>query len=84
MRRKGKGAKVKKFSSLMNAALLERTKKQAVQNGQTMRFILEAALRHYIEVVVPSTQGVHSDSLHHLRASAKRNAGLLRRLAQAE
>jgi hypothetical protein len=84
MRKRGKRVKVKKFSSLMNAALLEQVKKQAAQNGQTVRFLLEAAIRHYVEVVVPSSQGVHSDALHHLRASAKRNAGLMRLLAKAE
>lgn len=84
MRKRSKRPRVKKFSSLMNAALLEQVKKQAAQNGQTVRFLLEAAIRHYVEVVLPSAQGVHSDALRHLRASARRNAGLLRRLAQAK
>lgn len=74
----------KKFSSLMSKPLLEKLKRQADANGQSVRFLLEAAVRHYLEVVVPSTHGVHADALKHLRASAARNEGLLRRLAKAE
>ena len=73
----------KKFSSLMSKALLERLKRQADQNGQSVRFLLEAAVRHYLEVVVPSAGSVHSDALRHLRASAARNDELLKRLAKA-
>ena len=77
-------AATKKFSSLMSKTLLGQLKRQAQQNGQSVRFLMEAAVRHYLEVVLPSAQGVHSDALLHLRASAKRNAGLLKRLARAE
>lgn len=84
MRKRGKQGKVKKFSSLMNAALLERMKKQAAQNGQTMRFILEAALRHYIEVVVPSSQGAHPDIVQRGRRAMEKHDRALHLLAKAE
>jgi hypothetical protein len=84
MRKRGKGAKVKKFSSLMNAALLDEVRKQAAQNGQTVRFLLEAAVRHYVEVVVPSSQGVHPDIVQRGRRAIERHDRALHLLAKAE
>lgn len=77
-------ATTKKFSSLMNKSLLEQMKRQADRNGQSVRFVLESAVRHYLEVVVLSARGVHADATKHLRASMLRNDGLLKRLAKAE
>ena len=74
----------KKFSSLMSKPLLDRLKKQADQNGQSVRFVLERAVEHYLEVVVLSSRGIHTDAVRHLRSSAARNEGLLKRLAKAE
>lgn len=84
MRKCSKGPKVKKFSSLMNAALLEQVKKQAAQNGQTVRFLLEAAIRHYVEVVVPSSQGAHPDIVHRARRAIEKHDRALHLLAKAE
>ncbi|MGH9794624.1 MAG: hypothetical protein ACRD5G_07625 [Candidatus Acidiferrales bacterium] len=74
----------KKFSSLMSKALLERLKRQAEQNGQSVRFVMEAAIRHYLEVVVPSTQGAHSDIVQRGRQAIEKHDRLLHLLAKAE
>jgi hypothetical protein len=80
----GKAAKTKKFSSLMNAALLERLKKQAERNGQSVSFLLEAAVRHYLGTVVPSSQQVRPEIVALGEESIRDNMDLLRRLAKAK
>lgn len=84
MPRRAKKPKVKKFSSLMNAALLEQVRKLAAQNGQTVRFLLEAAIRHYVEVVLPSSQGAHPDIVRRGRRAIEKHHRALHLLAKAE
>ena len=76
--------RVRKFSSLMSKPLLEKLRKQADQNGQSVRFVIEKAVEHYLEVVVPSSQTVRPEVLAHLKASISQNEGLLKRLAKAK
>ncbi len=82
-RNKGK-SEVRKFSSLMSVHLFAALQKQAAQNGQSVRFVLESAIRHYLEVVTPSGETVNPRAQRLLRASATRNDELLKRLAKAK
>ncbi len=75
---------VKKFSSLMSASLLRAIQERAARNGQTVRFVLEAAVKHYLEVVTPSGEAVNPRAASLLDASIRRNDDLLKRLAKAK
>lgn len=75
---------VRKFSSLMSEPLLRAVQEQAVRNGQTMRFVLECAVKHYLEVVTPSGEVVNPRAAALLKASIARNDDLLKRLAKAK
>ena len=49
---------VRKFSSLMKKPLLDQLKKEASLNGQSVRYLLEQAVEHYLKVVLPSVRPV--------------------------
>ena len=74
----------KKFSSLMSDRLLKQLRREADKSGHSMRFVLERAVQHYLEVVVPSSETIRPEVVAHLKASIARNDGLLRRLAKAK
>lgn len=71
-----------KFSSLMNQALLEKLRREAEVNGQSVRFLLENAVRYYLEVVLPYARGVRPEILKHIQDSFVENQDLIRRLAK--
>ncbi|HZR27391.1 MAG TPA: hypothetical protein VFA71_01320 [Terriglobales bacterium] len=54
----------------------------AKQNGQSQRFLLEKALEHYIQFVVPSQGTVRPEVMAHFRRSTDKNRELHRRLAR--
>jgi hypothetical protein len=72
-----------KFSSLMSRVLLERLRREAESNGQSVRFLLENAVKHYLEVVLPYARGVRPEVLPHIEASFVENQELIRRLAKS-
>lgn len=57
--------------------------KIAQENGQSQRFVLEKALKHYIEFVVPSQGTVRPEIMAHFRQSTDKNRELHRRLAKS-
>ena len=77
-------AAAEKFSSIMSKALLAKLRKHAEQNGQSTRFVLENAVKHYLEVVVPSAAFVRPGFDEMLKAAVTRHDGLLKRLAKAK
>ena len=54
----------------------------AKENGQSQRFLLEKAIRHYIQLVVPSQRTVRPEVLEHFRQSTDKNRNLHRLLAR--
>lgn len=80
----GKAAKAKKFSSLMNPALLGRLRKQAKKNGQPVRFVLEHAVEHYLNTMVPSAQQVRPEIITMGEESIRENMDLMKRLSKAK
>jgi hypothetical protein len=80
----GKTAKAKKFSSLMNPTLLGRLKRQAKKNGQPVRHVLEHAVEHYLDTVVPSAQQVRPEIIAFGEESIRDNRDLMKRLAKAK
>lgn len=74
--------KTKKIGLEMDAQLYARLSKVADQNGQSRRFLLEKALEHYLEIVVPSQGTVRPEFMKHVRGSVEKNRKLLQLLAQ--
>ena len=54
----------------------------AQENGQSQRYLLEKAMRHYIEFIAPSQNTVRPEVMNHFRRSTVKNRELHRRLAQ--
>ncbi len=54
----------------------------AKENGQSQRFLLEKALEHYIQFVIPSRNTVRKEVMDHFHRSTEKNRELHRRLAQ--
>ncbi|MGH9789579.1 MAG: hypothetical protein ACRD5W_00090 [Candidatus Acidiferrales bacterium] len=77
-------ATAKKFSSVMSKSLLDRMKKQAERNGQSVRFVLERAVEHYLDVVVPSSEKVRPEIIAFGEESIRDNMDLMKRLAKAK
>lgn len=75
--------RVRKFSSLMSEPLYRALQERAHQNGQPVRFVLENAVRHYLEVVLPYAMNVRPEVLRHMEQSFVDNQELMRRLAKA-
>lgn len=73
-----------KFSSVMNSRLLARLKKQADRNGQSLRFALEKAVTHYLDVVVPSAQNIRPEVLKYADETIAEYEDLMKRLAKAK
>ncbi len=74
--------RTRKIGLEMNAQLYAKLSKVAERNGQSRRFLLEKALEHYLEVVVPSQSTVRPDVMKHFRRSTEKNRRLHQLLAQ--
>ena len=46
----------------------------AKENGQSQRFLLEKAIRHYIQFVVPSQRTVRPEVMAHFRRSTEKRS----------
>ncbi len=55
----------------------------AEQYGHTQRYLLEKAMRHYIEFIAPTKNSVRPEVMNHFRRSTNRNRELHKSLAQA-
>ena len=72
----------RKIGLEMDAKLYAKLSKVAERNGQSRRFLLEKALEHYLEVVVPSQSMVRPEVMKHFRRSTEKNRKLHQLLAQ--
>ena len=59
----------KKIELELDARLYAQLSKLAKENGQSRRFLLERALEHYIQFVVPSQGTVRPEIMAHFRRS---------------
>ncbi len=75
---------VRKFSSLMKKPLLDQLKKEASLHGQSVRYLLEQAVEHYLKVVLPSVRPVRPEVLKHIEASFEEHKELIKRLAKSK
>ena len=72
----------KKIGLEMDTRLYEELSKLAKKNGQSRRFLLEKALEHYLQFVVPSQGTVRPEVLSHFRRSTDKNRKLHELLAK--
>ncbi|MGH9803936.1 MAG: hypothetical protein ACRD4D_02095 [Candidatus Acidiferrales bacterium] len=72
----------RKIGLEIDARLYAHLDKVARQNGQSRRFLLEKALKHYLEVVVPSAGTVRPQVMAHFRQSVSKNRKLMELLAE--
>ena len=54
----------------------------AQENGQSQRYLLEKAMRHYIQFIAPSQSTVRPEVMTHFRRSVDKNRELHKRLAR--
>ena len=72
----------RKIGLEIDARLYDNLAKVAEANGQSRRYLLEQAVKFYLETVVPSQGTVRPEVLAHYRQSARKNRKLLGLLAQ--
>lgn len=72
----------RKIGLEMNARLYGELSKLAKENGQSRRFLLEKALEHYLQFVVPSQSTVRPEVMNHFRRSTDKNRKLHELLAK--
>lgn len=72
----------KKIGLEMDARLYQQLSQLARQNGQSRRFLLEKALEHYLQFVVPSQSTVRPEVMSHFRRSTDKNRKLHQLLAK--
>jgi len=72
----------KKIGLEMDARLYAELSKLAKKNGQSRRFLLEQAIQHYLEFVVPSQSTIRPEVMKHFRRSVEKNRKLYELLAK--
>jgi predicted transcriptional regulator len=72
----------KKLGLEIDAGLYGRLSRIAKSNGQSRRFLLEEALRLYLEALASSETEIRPQVMAAYRESVHKNRDLLRRLAQ--
>ena len=76
-----KAATTRKIGLEMDSRLYARLSKVARDNGQRKSFLLEQAVRHYLDVVVPSQSTIRPEVMAHFRRSTDKNRKLHQLLA---
>ena len=77
-----KMAASRKIGLEMSAKLYSELSKVAKRNGQSRRFLLEKAVEHYLEFVIPSQGTIRPEVLKHFRRSTEKNRKLHELLAK--
>lgn len=72
----------RKLGLEIDARLYAHLDQVAKTNGQTRRFLLEKALKHYLDVVVPSQGTIRPEVMAHFRRSVDKNRKLMELLAR--
>jgi len=72
----------RKIGLEMDTRLYAELSRLAKENGQSRRFLLEKALEHYLQFVVPSQGTVRPDVMSHFRRSTDKNRKLHELLAK--
>jgi hypothetical protein len=75
-------AKTKKIVMGISARLCEKLLKVVEQSGQSRQLLIERAVEHYLESVVPSKNTVRPEVIEHFRRSTKKIRKLHQLLAQ--
>jgi hypothetical protein len=74
----------KKIGLNMPATLYDDMAKVAKDNGQTITYVVEQALKHYLQFIAPTQGTVRPAVMFHVRRSIEKNRKLLEMLAQPQ
>lgn len=74
--------RTKKIGLEMDIRLYQQLSTLAKENGQSRRFLLEKALEHYLQFVVPSQSTVRPEVMSQFRRSTDKNRKLHQLLAK--
>jgi hypothetical protein len=74
----------RKLGLEIDAHLYARLDQMARRNGQSRRFLLEQALKHYLELFVPIPGSMRPEALRHFRRSIQKNRKLMKLLTDME
>jgi hypothetical protein len=74
--------RTRKIAPEIDANLWDQVTALARRNGQSQRYVLEQALRHYLQNVVPSQHLVRPQVMEAFERVVERNLDLLQRLAK--
>ncbi len=74
----------RKLGLEIDAHLYARLDQMARRNGQSRRFLLEQALKHYLELFAPLEGSVRPEALRHFRRSLEKNRKLMKLLSNME
>ena len=72
----------RKLGLEVDARLYAELSKVAKKNGQSRRFLLEQAIEHYLEFVLPFQSTVRPEVMKHFRRSVEKNRKLYELLAK--
>lgn len=72
----------RKIGLEIDARLYADLSKVAIRNGQSRRFLLEQALKTYLQSIAADSMTVRPEVMEHYRKSATRNRKLLQFLAR--
>lgn len=72
----------RKIGLEIDARLYADLSKVAIRNGQSRRFLLEQALKAYLQTIAAGSATVRPEAMEHYRKSATRNRKLLHLLAR--
>ena len=71
-----------KIGPAIDEKIYKELRRVARENGQSQRFVLERAIEHYVQVVVPSQRTIRPDIMTHFRRSTDKNRQLHELLAK--
>jgi predicted transcriptional regulator len=71
-----------KIGPAIDEKIYKELRRVARENGQSQRFVLEKAIEHYVQVVVPSQRTIRPDIMAHFRRSTDKNRELHELLAK--
>jgi predicted transcriptional regulator len=75
-------AATKKIGLELDSRLYARLDKLAEDHGQSKTFLLQQAVKHYLDVVVPSQSTIRPEVMAHFRRSKEKNRKLMGLLAK--
>jgi hypothetical protein len=74
-------AKATKINAKIDKTLCSQFVRTARQKGQSLRYLLEKAIRHYIDFIAPTQDTIRPEVMTQFRRSTDKNRELQKKLA---